>query len=155
MFWIARIRRWPLKAWGFRPSWKLTGAGILLWLVVMMVIAGVGALANSISPGIVHKHSISDFSLPVLILFAITNAVFEETLESGYFIQSLQRYGMWSAVLASACFRAFLHAYHGFAALIIIFPLGLVFAFIYWKWRRLWPLYVAHVLFDLAAYFPV
>lgn len=66
----------------------------------------------------------------------------------------LQRYGLWSAVLASACFRAFLHAYHGITALIIIFPLGLVFGFIYWKWRRLWPLFVAQVLFDLLAYFP-
>jgi hypothetical protein len=90
----------------------------------------------------------------VVVLFAIINAVFEETLESGYFIQSLQRYGMWSAVLASAFFRSFLHAYHGLAAIIIIFPFGLVFGFIYWKWRRLWPLFIAHVLFDLIAYFP-
>jgi membrane protease YdiL (CAAX protease family) len=75
-------------------------------------------------------------------------------LESGYFIQSLQRYGVWSAVLASACFRAFLHACHGITALIIIFPFELVFGFIYWRWRRLWPLFVAHVLFDLAADFP-
>jgi membrane protease YdiL (CAAX protease family) len=153
MFWIARVRNWPLGAWGFRPSWKLTGAGILLWLAVTLVIAGIGALANFISPGMVHKHSVSDLSLPVLILFAIINAVFEETLESGYFIQSLQRYGIWSAVLASAFFRAFLHAYHGVAALIVIFPLGLLFGFIYRKWRRLWPLFVAHVLLDLVAYF--
>lgn len=154
MFWVARVRRWPLEAWGFRPAWKLTGAGILLWLVVTLMIAGAAVLANSVFPGVVHQHSISDLSLPVLILFAITNGVFEETLESGYFIRSLQRYGMWSAVLASACFRAFLHAYHGFTGLIIILPFGLVFAFIYWKWRRLWPLFVAHVLFDLTAYFP-
>jgi hypothetical protein len=102
----------------------------------------------------VHGSSASNLSLPVLILLGLINPIWEEALETGYFVQSFQRYGMWSAVLASAFFRAFLHAYHGITALIIIFPFGLIFGFVYWKWRRLWPLYVAHVLFDLVAYFP-
>jgi membrane protease YdiL (CAAX protease family) len=56
--------------------------------------------------------------------------------------------------LASAFFRAFLHAYQGIDAVVLIFPLGLIFGFVYWKWRRLWPLFIAHVLFDLDAFFP-
>ena len=154
MFWIARARNWPLGAWGFRPSWKLTGAGILLFLVITFAIQAIAAFANSISQGTVHSAGVSLLSLPVLVLFAVTNSIFEETLEIGYFVQSLQRYGMWSAVLASAFFRAFLHSYHGITALIIIIPFGLVFGFIYWKWRRLFPLYIAHLLFDLVAFFP-
>jgi len=153
-FWIARARNWPLGAWGFQPTWKLTGAGVVLWLVTTLVVEGIAASANAISPGMVHQHSVSDLSLPVLILLGLINPIWEEALETGYFVQSLQRYGMWSAVLAGAFFRAFLHAYHGIAALIIIFPIGLIFGFVYWKWRRLWPLYVAHVLFDLVAFFP-
>ena len=31
-------------------------------------------------------------------------------------------------------------------------PPPLVFGFVYWKWRRLWPLFVAHMLFDVFAY---
>lgn len=153
-FWIARARTWPFGAWGFQPTWKLTGAGIFLWLVMTLVVQGIAASANAISPGMVHSASVSDLSLPTLVLLGLINPVWEETLETGYFVQSLQRYGMWSAVLASAFFRAFLHAYHGITAFIIIFPFGLIFGFVYWKWRRLWPLYVAHVLFDLVAFFP-
>jgi membrane protease YdiL (CAAX protease family) len=153
-FWIARIRNWPLGAWGFQPTWKLTGAGVVLCLVTTLVIETFATSANAISPGMVHSASVSDLSLPVLVLLGLINPIWEEALETGYFIQSLQRYGMWSAVLASAFFRAFLHAYHGVTALIIIFPFGLIFGFVYWKWRRLWPLYVAHVLFDLVAFFP-
>jgi membrane protease YdiL (CAAX protease family) len=82
------------------------------------------------------------------------NPVFEEIIEAGYFVQSLQRFGMCSAVLMSAVFRAFLHAYQGIDAVVLIFPLGLIFGFLYWKWRRLWPLFIAHILFDLTAYFP-
>jgi membrane protease YdiL (CAAX protease family) len=154
-FWIARIRGWPLAAWGFRPSWKSTGAGVLLCLVTVLVVAAIVTLANFIFPGTVgHRHSVSQVSLPVLVLFATINPVFEEIIESGYFVQSLQKFGMWSAVLAGACFRAFLHAYQGIDAVVLIFPLGLIFGFVYWKWRRLWPLFIAHMLFDLTAYFP-
>ena len=153
-FWIARSRNWPLATWGFQPTWKLTGAGVLLGLVATLVIAAIAATANAIFPGMVHSHSVSDLSLPVLLLLGVINPIWEEALETGYFVQSLQRYGMWAAILASALFRTFLHAYHGITALLIIFPLGLIFGFIYWKWRRLWPLLIAHVIFDLYAFFP-
>ena len=154
-FWIARTRSWPLAAWGFQPSWKSTGAGIILCLVTVLALSAITALANVFFPGTVHhRHSVSQLSLSVLVTFAVINPVFEEIIEAGYFVQSLQRFGMWSAVLASAFFRAFLHAYQGIDAAVLIFPLGLIFGFVYWKWRRLWPLFIAHVLFDLTAYFP-
>ena len=154
-FWIARTRGWPLAAWGFQPSWKSTGAGIILCLVTISVLAAIIALANVISPEAVHhRHSVSQLSLLVLVTFIVINPVFEEIIEAGYFVQSLQGFGMRSAVLASAFFRAFLHAYQGIDAMVLIFPLGLIFAFTYWKWRRLWPLFIAHVLFDFAAYIP-
>jgi membrane protease YdiL (CAAX protease family) len=57
-------------------------------------------------------------------------------------------------VLASPCFRAFLQAYQGVNALLLIFPMGLIWGFVYWKWRRLWPLYIAHVLWDLGVLWP-
>jgi membrane protease YdiL (CAAX protease family) len=154
-FWIARTRGWPLAAWGFQPSWKSIGAGIILCLVTVLVLSAIIALANVISPGSVdHRHSVSQLSLSVLITFAMINPVFEEIIEAGYFVQSLQRFGMCSAVLMSAVFRAFLHAYQGIDAVVLIFPLGLIFGFLYWKWRRLWPLFIAHILLDLTAYFP-
>jgi len=152
MFWIARVRRWPLGAWGFRPSWKLTGAGVFLFLGMALVMTGLTVIANGIFPGSVRDYRISFVSWTAVALFAVVNGIFEETVESGYFIQSLQRYGMWTAVLASAGFRAFVHAYLGVTALTIILPFGLVFGFIYWKWRRLWPLFIAHMIFDFVAY---
>jgi membrane protease YdiL (CAAX protease family) len=155
MFWLARIRNWPLKTWGLRPTWKRTGAGLLIFIGVTLLIQGIATIANALHPGLVHHYSVSVVAWPAVALFSVVNGVFEEVIDSGYFIQSLEKCGMWIAVLASACFRTFLHAYHGATALLIIFPLGLVFGFIYWKWRRLWPLFVAHMLFDFVAYFQV
>jgi hypothetical protein len=96
----------------------------------------------------------SHVSLPMLILTLAINPVFEEMIETGYFVGSLERYGMWGAVLASALFRAILHAHLGVNAIVVVFPIGLIFGFVYWRRRQLWPLVVAHVLFDLYALFP-
>ncbi len=153
-FCIARIRGWPLATWGFQPSWRLTGAGVLLCLFTLLVLAAIAWFSNIISPGIVHGHSISQLTLPFLVLYITVVAFFEETMELGYFVQSLQRYGMWGTILVSALFRAFLHAYQGASALLLIFPVGLIFGFVYWKWRRLWPLYIAHALIDLYGLHP-
>jgi membrane protease YdiL (CAAX protease family) len=101
-----------------------------------------------------HPHVVRHLSPGFLALLVAVNPVFEETLEAGYFIQSLQRHGMWVAVGASAAFRAFLHAYQGLNALLLILPVGLIFGFAYWKWRRLWPLVFAHALLDLYALLP-
>jgi uncharacterized protein len=106
-------------------------------------------------PGAVHLLPVaSHVSLPLLILTLAINPAFEEMIETGYFVRSLERYGMWGAVLASALFRAFLHAHLGVNAIVVVFPIGLIFGFVYWRWRQLWPLVVAHALFDLYALFP-
>ena len=73
----------------------------------------------------------------------------------GYFTHALRGFGMWPAVLASAGFRTFLHTYQGVTALVIVLPLGVTFALVYWRWGRLWPLVMAHALFSLVALLPL
>jgi membrane protease YdiL (CAAX protease family) len=154
LFGIAFIRGWPLAAWGFRPTWKLTGAGVLLALVTFLIVAAVTALANIMLPVPMHRHLSGQMSWGFFLLIVTLNPVFEEIVETGYFINALQRHGMWLAVIASAAFRAFLHLYQGVNAVVIVFPIGLIFGFVYWKWRRLWPLFIAHVIFDFMALCP-
>ncbi|HTR42479.1 MAG TPA: CPBP family glutamic-type intramembrane protease [Pseudomonadales bacterium] len=151
-FWIARIRGWPLGTWGFKFSWKQLGGAVLMYLVIAMVIWPIALAANHVSPGIVHRHFESHVSLPWLIVLVCLNPFFEETMELGYFVQTLKRYGIWVTVLASALFRAFLHAYQGIDAVLIIFPLGVLFGLIYWRWRCLWPLFIVHAVMDFGAF---
>ena len=89
MFWILRLRGAPLATWGFKPSWKSTGAGVLLWLATMVALGVVVLPARTIYHGIMPAHPplVSHVSLPFLILNSVSNPVFEETLEAGYFIQ--------------------------------------------------------------------
>lgn len=153
-FWISRIRNWPLAAWGFKLSWKVAGASVLFYLVTIAVMAPIVVVSKTISPTAGHHHFQSHLSITYLVLLSCLNPFFEETMETCYFVQTLQRYGMWTTVLASAIFRTFLHAYQGIDTVLLIFPIGLLFGFVYWRWRCLWPLFFVHALLDFAALFP-
>jgi membrane protease YdiL (CAAX protease family) len=154
-FWIARIRGWSLRSFDLHPTWRSTGTGILLCIAIASARYVSAVLTNAIFPGAVRLLPVvSHVSLPLFILTLAINPVFEEMIETGYFVQSLERYGMWGAVLASALFRAFLHVHLGVNAIVVVLPIGLIFGFVYWRWRQLWPLVVAHALFDLYALFP-
>jgi membrane protease YdiL (CAAX protease family) len=54
-------------------------------------------------------------------------------------------------VLASAFFRTVLHAYAGLNLAVTCLLIGLIFGLAYWRWRQLWPLFVAHAIMDFYA----
>lgn len=113
-------------------------------------------MVNVAYPGSVRFEPLPGaLSLTVILLVSAVNPVFEEAMGVGYFIHALRRFGMWPAVLASAGFRALLHAYQGFTAVVIVLPLGIAFAVVYSRYGRLWPLVVAHAVFSLVALLPL
>ena len=147
IFWIGRIRGWSFASFGWRVSWKGTGAGVVLFIVVAIVQVSVDILANAVHPegsGFV----ITGLTVPAIFILSVINPFFEEVLEAGYLIYSLQRFGMWPAILAGSLFRAFLHSWQGLNGAFSIFALGMILGFAYWRWRQLWPLIVAHSLCD-------
>jgi membrane protease YdiL (CAAX protease family) len=91
---------------------------------------------------------------PVLILAAVENGFLEEVLVVGYLLTRLQhlRVAPWLAVLASAVLRGSYHLYQGFGGFLGNAVMGVVFALVFLKWRRLWPLVVAHSLLDVVAF---
>jgi membrane protease YdiL (CAAX protease family) len=150
LIWIGNIRGWPLSKFGTAISWKGTGGGILL--------AGVSRAASyslwTICAVFFHtKHPNvieSGLVVPVIISTTIINSVFEEVIEVGYFIHMFSRFGMWPAILASASLRMLYHVlWVGIDGLLGIFTTGLMFAFVYWRWKQLWPLILAHTLRNL------
>jgi membrane protease YdiL (CAAX protease family) len=151
---IGHVRGWSLATFGLRPSWKWTGAGVLLFLANGLAGQILRLLMTKVFHTTVDFHRVSELTLPFVILICIVNPIFEEALECGYFFQALQRRGMWVTVLASAMFRGFLHATMGVSGFVFMFASGLLFGFFYWRWRQLWPLIVAHALQMLYALLP-
>ena len=147
VFWIGRVRGWSFFSFGFRISWATTGVGILLFgggALFLKFVAPAGMIDAAGRPGPLSGVA----TLPVVLLFCVINPFFEETMETGYFVHRLQGHGMWSAVLASACFRAVLHAFFGLMGMALVLCVGVVFGLVYWRWRSLWPLLLAHALMD-------
>jgi membrane protease YdiL (CAAX protease family) len=150
LIWIGNIRGWPPSKFGTAISWKGTGSGILLAPVSYAVTYSVwtiyALIIHSGHPNII----VTGLAIPVIISTTIINSVFEEVVEAGYFIYTFSRFGMWPAILASASLRMLYHApWVGIEGLLGIFATGLIFALVYWRWRQLWPLVLAHTLRNL------
>lgn len=94
------------------------------------------------------------WTLPVLVLHAVKNAVLEEVIVVGYLVQRLERLG-WSPrriILASALLRGAYHTYQGVGPGLANLVMGLVFGEWYRRTRRTMPLIIAHTLLDIVAF---
>lgn len=94
------------------------------------------------------------WTIPVLVLAAVKNALLEEIIAVGYLTRRLQRLG-WQArniVLASALLRASYHLYQGIGAGIGNLVMGVIFAEYFRRTGKLWPLIMAHALIDMVAF---
>ncbi|MFK0007386.1 CPBP family intramembrane glutamic endopeptidase [Paenarthrobacter sp. NPDC090520] len=94
------------------------------------------------------------WTVPVLILSAIRHAIVEEVIVVGYLLDRFGKFG-WStplAILVSAVLRGSYHLYQGFGPFIGNVVMGLVFAWLYTRTKRVMPLVIAHALLDIVAF---
>jgi membrane protease YdiL (CAAX protease family) len=85
------------------------------------------------------------------VLIAVTAGVTEEIVVRGYAQTRLEQLRAPTAVilLLPTALWGVLHVYQGVGAALTIFGLGLMYAWYFHRTRRLWPLILAHILFDL------
>jgi membrane protease YdiL (CAAX protease family) len=94
------------------------------------------------------------WTVPVLVLSALRHAVVEEVIVVGYLLNRFGTLG-WSvplAIFASSMLRGSYHLYQGFGPFIGNAVMGVVFAWLYTRTRRVMPLVVAHALLDIVAF---
>ena len=94
------------------------------------------------------------WSVPVLVLAALENALLEEVVVLGYLIHRLRQVG-WgprAAIATSALIRATYHLYQGFGGFVGNLLMGLLFGWLFTRWRRTVPFVVAHALIDIVAF---
>lgn len=132
--------------WGAIVAAVVGGGGLVLYL---------GAYAAGISVTIVAE-SLPEvwWKFPVLIASAVQNAVVEEVIVVGYLLRRLGQMG-WRpgrALVASALLRGSYHLYQGIGGFLGNVAMGVIFVWLYRRWRRVMPLVVAHALIDVVAY---
>ncbi|WP_129339448.1 CPBP family intramembrane glutamic endopeptidase [Cellulomonas endophytica] len=94
------------------------------------------------------------WTVPVLVLAALQNALLEEVVAVAYLLERLRelRWGAPAVVVTSALLRGSYHLYQGWGAFVGNVVMGLVFAEWYRRRRRVAPLVVAHTLMDVVAF---
>lgn len=152
------VRGWDPKQLGLLPSrtdpWLAIGLGIVayaafyaLWLTLGRSVPG----AAEIPEGTVQN----DLRLGTVLVVSIVNGIFEEIFVCGYVISALRKSRSLSfAINVSIAIRLSYHLYQGPAGVVGIIPVGLVFAHWFARTGRLWPVAIAHCLFDIFALWP-
>jgi membrane protease YdiL (CAAX protease family) len=147
---ISTIRGWSIRQLGLHPSWRQTAMGILLFPAMVIILLAVNAGIHGLAPSSFnHPHDLPiGLSLVGILATSIINPLFEETLVCGYIIQRLAKNGAVVAITFSAFVRFLYHTHLGPSSLGILLT-GFMFGYLYWRYRELWPLIIAHSLVDL------
>nr|WP_299036384.1 CPBP family intramembrane glutamic endopeptidase [uncultured Pseudokineococcus sp.] len=94
------------------------------------------------------------WTVPVLLLAAVKNAVLEEVVVVGWLLARLHdlRWGAVAALVASALLRGSYHLYQGIGPFVGNVVMGLVLGLVHQRTGRVMPLVVAHFLIDAVAF---
>lgn len=139
-----------------RPRFDV-GFGALLALGIGVPGVGLYLLARTLGWNTeVQASGLADhwWTVPVLVLSALQNAALEEVVVVGYLITRLRQIGWrwWWMIGLSALIRGSYHLYQGFGGFAGNLIMGVIFGLVFWRWRRVAPLIVAHTLLDVAAF---
>jgi membrane protease YdiL (CAAX protease family) len=122
------------------------GCGLGLYLIAFKVGVSLNVVAENL-PNVWWR-------IPVLLLDAVQNGMLEEILVIGYLLTRLERLGVRRdrAIALSAVLRGSYHLYQGFGGFIGNAVMGVIFALLFFRWRRTSPLIIAHSLIDAVAF---
>jgi membrane protease YdiL (CAAX protease family) len=139
-----------------RRPWRDLAAGIGLAALIGIPGLALYLIANKLGISLtVQASTLTDvwWRIPVSVLIAFQNGFLEECLVVGYLLLRLRQLDVrpWVALLISAVLRGSYHLYQGYGGFAGNLVMGLVFGFVFLRWRRLWPLVVAHGLIDTVA----
>ena len=148
------LRGWTRSRLGVRVTAMdtLIGLGLVAVGYVGFVLMWWIAAAMGIRPGYAGAHRelvAHGLTLPVVIAVSVLNPIYEETFLCGYIVTSAKAVNRTvSGVNASIAIRLLYHLYQGGIGVLQIIPIGLIFTWWYARTGRLWPVFVAHALFD-------
>lgn len=122
------------------------GAGLGFYIVAFKLGANLNVVPESL-PAVWWR-------IPVLTLSAVQNGLLEETVVLGYLLTRLDQLGTrpWKAIVISAVLRGSYHLYQGFGPFFGNAAMGVIFALLFRRWRRITPFVVAHSLIDAGAF---
>lgn len=162
LYLLSEPGRSALRRIGLDRAKPMRDLGLGFLLAAAIGIPGLGFYALGRLMGItvqIQASNIDQFwwTIPVLILLALKNALLEEVIVVAYLLEKLRelRWGPVYAIIISALLRGSYHLYQGFGPFIGNVVMGIVFAWFYqsrFGRRRVMPLVIAHTILDVVAF---
>ena len=131
-------------------------SGAVLFLIVAVggLLVYLGAVAVHVNRFVLPVPPLGHWwTYPVLVGRAFEAGLLEEVVVVGYLVTRLRQIG-WSevsAIAASALLRGSYHLYQGWGGFLGNLAMGVLFAFVFSRTRRTWPIVIAHMLLDIGA----
>ena len=122
------------------------GGGLVLYVVAFKAGISLDIVAASL-PDVWWR-------IPVLLLSALQDGILEEVLVVGYLLSRLRLLGTRPAyaIAISAVLRGSYHLHQGIGPFIGNVIMGVLFGFLFLRWRRANPMIVAHTLINSVAF---
>lgn len=132
-----------------------------LGLPLLIGIPGIGLYVLAVQLGLTAKvipSALEDYwwTPIILVLAALRAGLQEEVIAVAFFAKKLKlirpEITVLIVVLLSSLFRASYHLYQGFSAFLGNFLMGLVFAYLFFRVKRVAPLVIAHTTMNTAVF---
>ncbi|MBW8325139.1 MAG: CPBP family intramembrane metalloprotease [Prolixibacteraceae bacterium] len=155
ILYILKIRNWSISDFNLDFTLKMIWIGLLI-MFVRNVIGNIGykifELVNVVDKTTLkHVQFGLESNWVSISLIIIVNSIYEEFILIGYFFKRLEKYHPALVIGLSMFIRLSYHTYQGWMSLFAIVPTGLVFGYYYYKYKKLWPLIIAHGFWNLIA----
>ena len=94
------------------------------------------------------------WTVPILILVALHAGLQEEVIVIGYLFARLRDlgWGKWQIILVSAVLRGSYHLYQGYGSFVGNLAMGILFGWLYTRYKRVLPLVIAHFVIDAVVF---
>jgi membrane protease YdiL (CAAX protease family) len=146
-------RRYPLHSLWPRASWRGVPVALGLYLCVIALVWVAALLVPDPS-----RYPIADIMKQThvtwssVIPVSLVNGTYEEVFLLGYLQRGLRRYGGSTAVGVTVLVRMLYHMYQGPAGVLSVALCGIVFGFWFQRRGQLFPVVLAHIIADMAAF---
>ncbi len=155
---VLKNRDYKLGDFNLRFSWSQLGYGFLLYYIMVIFIHIIFSTSKLIAPSflnfannqVTHKETESMLSIFLLLLLG---PISEEIFLNGYLFKRLERLKPKFVILISLAIRISYHTYLGWACLLFVLPFGIVLTLYYSRYKKLWPVILAHIINNFFAHF--
>ena len=156
IIYILKVRDWKISDFNLSFTFRLIWIALLIMFIRnfisnfgFKILEAFNVVDESATMHVQYGLEANWISISLII---IINSIFEEFILIGYLFKRLEKYHPVIVIGLSILIRQSYHTYQGWMSLILILPTGLVFGYYYYKYKKLWPVIIAHGLSNLIAF---